>query len=34
MGRDGSQYVVRVTGATARTRVLRYVPARDEWVDP
>ncbi len=32
-GRDGSRYGVRVLGATGRTRVLRYVPARDEWVD-
>lgn len=32
-GRDGTRYGVRVLGATGRTRVLRYVPARDEWVD-
>jgi prepilin-type N-terminal cleavage/methylation domain-containing protein len=32
-GRDGSQFVVRVLGATGRSRVLRYDPARFEWVD-
>jgi hypothetical protein len=31
-GRDGTQWVVRVLGATARSRVLRYVPASGEWV--
>lgn len=31
-GRDGTQWVVRVLGATARSRVLRYVPATREWV--
>jgi hypothetical protein len=31
-GRDGTQWVVRVLGATARARVLRYVPASGEWV--
>jgi hypothetical protein len=31
-GRDGTQWVVRVLGATARSRVLRYVPATGEWV--
>ena len=31
-GRDGTQWVVRVLGATGRTRVLRYVPASSEWV--
>ncbi len=31
-GRDGTQWMVRVLGATARTRVLRYVPATGEWV--
>jgi len=31
-GRDGTQWVVRVLGATGRTRVLRYVPASNEWV--
>ena len=33
-GRDGTQWAVRVLGATARTRVLRYVPERDAWVEP
>jgi type II secretory pathway pseudopilin PulG len=33
-GRDGTQWAVRVLGATARTRVLRYVPERREWVNP
>jgi hypothetical protein len=32
-GRDGSQFAVRVLGATGRTRVLRYLPARKEWTD-
>ena len=31
-GRDGTQWMVRVLGATGRTRVLRYVPASGEWV--
>ncbi|OFW06327.1 MAG: hypothetical protein A3I61_06345 [Acidobacteria bacterium RIFCSPLOWO2_02_FULL_68_18] len=32
-GRDGMQLAVRVLGATARTRVLRYVPRTDQWVE-
>jgi Tfp pilus assembly protein FimT len=32
-GRDGSRYAVRVLGATARTRVLRFDPRRDDFVD-
>jgi hypothetical protein len=32
-GRDGTQWVVRVLGATARTRVLRFVPLSGEWVN-
>ena len=32
-GRDGSQYAVRVLGATGRTRVLRYVPATHAWTE-
>jgi Type II transport protein GspH len=31
--RDGTQWVVRVLGVTARTRVLRYLPATGEWVN-
>ena len=31
-GRDGTQWVVRVLGVTARARVLRYVPLSGEWV--
>jgi len=31
-GRDGTQWMVRVLGATGRTRVLRYVTASGEWV--
>jgi hypothetical protein len=31
-GRDGTQWMVRVLGATGRTRVLRYVPATGDWV--
>jgi Tfp pilus assembly protein FimT len=32
-GRDGTQWVVRVLGVTARARVLRYVPVTDTWVN-
>jgi type II secretory pathway pseudopilin PulG len=32
-GRDGTQLAVRVLGATARTRVLRYVSRTREWVE-
>jgi type II secretory pathway pseudopilin PulG len=32
-GRDGLQLAVRVTGATGRTRVLRYAPRTRQWVD-
>lgn len=32
-GRDGTQLAVRVLGATARTRVLRYVPHTRQWVE-
>jgi hypothetical protein len=32
-GRDGSQYAVRVLGATGRTRVLRYAPATRSWIE-
>jgi Tfp pilus assembly protein FimT len=32
-GRDGTQWVVRVLGVTARARVLRYVPATGAWVN-
>ena len=32
-GADGSQYAVRVLGATGRTRVLRYVSASRAWVE-
>jgi Tfp pilus assembly protein FimT len=31
-GRDGTQWAVRVLGATARSRVLRFVPDTGEWV--
>jgi type II secretory pathway pseudopilin PulG len=31
-GQDGTQWVVRVLGATGRTRVLRFVPASGEWI--
>jgi len=30
-GRDGSQFGVKVLGATGRTRVLRFVPSTGEW---
>ena len=32
-GADGSQYAVRVLGATGRTRVLRYAPGLRTWVE-
>lgn len=32
--RDGTQWGVRVLGATGRTRVLRYDPRTREWTDP
>ena len=32
-GRDGSQFAVRVLGATGRVRVQRYVPRTRTWVD-
>ena len=31
LGHDGSQYAIRVFGATGRTRVLRFVPRTGEW---
>jgi hypothetical protein len=30
--RDGVQLAVKITGATGRTRLLRYVPRTREWV--
>ena len=33
-GRDGTQFVVRVLGATGRTRVQRYAPNTRTWVTP
>jgi type II secretory pathway pseudopilin PulG len=30
---DGRQYAVRVAGVTGRTRILRYDPAAQAWVD-
>jgi type II secretion system GspH-like protein len=32
-GRDGSQYAVRVLGATGRTRLQRYDPQQRKWTD-
>jgi Tfp pilus assembly protein FimT len=32
-GQDGTQWAVRVLGATGRTRVLRYDAAIDDWVE-
>jgi len=32
-GRDGTQWAVRVLGATGRMRVLKYVPRTGEWTD-
>ena len=31
--RDGSRFAVRVLGVTARVRIERYVPSRNEWVE-
>ena len=33
-GRDGTQWAVRVLGATARTRLLRFDPRTGRWLDP
>ena len=32
-GRDGSQFAIRVLGATGRVRVQRYVPHTRTWID-
>ena len=32
-GRDGSQFAIRVLGATGRVRVQRYLPRTRAWVD-
>jgi type II secretory pathway pseudopilin PulG len=32
-GRDGTQWVVRVLGSTARCRVLKFVPMTGEWIN-
>jgi hypothetical protein len=32
-GPDGSQFAIRVVGATARTRIVRYDDRRRSWVD-
>ena len=32
-GRDGSQFAIRVLGATGRVRVQRYLPRTRGWVD-
>ena len=32
-GRDGSQYVVRILGATGRARVLRYDTQQGQWIE-
>ena len=32
-GRDGLQLAVRITGATGRTRVLRYVADTQQWIE-
>jgi hypothetical protein len=33
LGRDGSRFAVRILGATARIRVLRFDEAADRWVE-
>jgi hypothetical protein len=32
-GRDGSQFAVRILGATGRTRVQRYIESGRAWLD-
>ena len=32
-GRDGSQYAIRVLGATGRARVLRFDPQQQRWTE-
>ena len=32
-GRDGSQFAIRILGATGRVRVQRYVPGTGVWID-
>jgi hypothetical protein len=32
-GADGSQFAVRVVGATGRTRIVRYDERRGSWID-
>jgi Tfp pilus assembly protein FimT len=32
-GRDGSQYVIRILGATGRTRVLRFDAQQQRWTE-
>ena len=32
-GRDGTQYAVRVLGATGRVRILRYDTAQGQWIE-
>jgi hypothetical protein len=34
LGRDGTQWAIRVLGATGRTRVLRYDPRLGAWLEP
>jgi prepilin-type N-terminal cleavage/methylation domain-containing protein len=33
VGRDGTQWAVRVLGVTARARVMRYEPATNRWLN-
>jgi hypothetical protein len=33
-GPDGTQWAVRVLGATGRTRLQRFDPRRHQWLDP
>jgi hypothetical protein len=33
LGRDGSQFAVRVLGVTGRVRLLRFDPGTGAWVD-
>ena len=31
--RDGTRFAIRVLGVTARVRIERFVPARNDWVE-
>ena len=33
LGRDGSQFVIRILGVTGRTRLLRFDPTTHQWLE-